>query len=195
MSDQPSPQSLRTEAIETLLIEKKLLTSADVDTVLTTFSEQVGPMNGAKLVARAWVDEGFKARLLEDATTIIAEHGFEGGQVDKLIVKACSESVHHVVVCTLCSCYPWAVLGLPPRWYKDPGYRSRIVREPRKVLTEMGLTLPETTDIKVWDSSAEIRYMVLPLRPAGTEALDETALAELITRDAMIGVAAIETSS
>ena len=195
MSDQPSPQSLRTEAIETLLIEKKLLTSADVDTVLTTFSEQVGPMNGAKLVARAWIDEGFKARLLEDATTIIAEHGFEGGQVDKLIVKACSESVHHVVVCTLCSCYPWAVLGLPPRWYKDPGYRSRIVREPRKVLTEMGLTLPETTDIKVWDSSAEIRYMVLPLRPAGTEALDETALAELITRDAMIGVAAIETPS
>jgi nitrile hydratase len=195
MSDQPSPQSLRTEAIETLLIEKKLLTSADVDTVLTTFSEQVGPMNGAKLVARAWVDEGFKARLLEDATTIIAEHGFEGGQVDKLIVKACSESVHHVVVCTLCSCYPWAVLGLPPRWYKDPGYRSRIVREPRKVLTEMGLTLPETTDIKVWDSSAEIRYMVLPLRPAGTEALDETALAELITRDAMIGVAAIEPPS
>jgi nitrile hydratase len=195
MSDQPSPQSLRTEAIETLLIEKKLLTSADVDTVLTTFSEQVGPMNGAKLVARAWVDEGFKARLLKDATTIIAEYGFEGGQVDKLIVKACSESVHHVVVCTLCSCYPWAVLGLPPRWYKDPGYRSRIVREPRKVLTEMGLTLPETTDIKVWDSSAEIRYMVLPLRPAGTEALDETALAELITRDAMIGVAAIETPS
>jgi len=195
MSDQPSPQSLRTEAIETLLIEKKLLTSADVDTVLTTFSEQVGPMNGAKLVARAWVDEGFKARLLKDATTIIAEHGFEGGQVDKLIVKACSESVHHVIVCTLCSCYPWAVLGLPPRWYKDPGYRSRIVREPRKVLTEMGLTLPETTDIKVWDSSAEIRYMVLPLRPAGTEALDETALAELITRDAMIGVAAIETPS
>mgnify|MGYP006415338407 FL=1 len=195
MSDQPSPQSLRTEAIETLLIEKKLLTSADVDTVLTTFSEQVGPMNGAKLVARAWVDEGFKARLLEDATTIIAEYGFEGGQVDKLIVKACSESVHHVVVCTLCSCYPWAVLGLPPRWYKDPGYRSRIVREPRKVLTEMGLTLPETTDIKVWDSSAEIRYMVLPLRPAGTEDLDETALAELITRDAMIGVAAIETPS
>jgi nitrile hydratase len=195
MSDQPSPQSLRTEAIETLLIEKKLLTSADVDTVLTTFSEQVGPMNGAKLVARAWVDEGFKARLLEDATTIIAEHGFEGGQVDKLIVKACSESVHHVIVCTLCSCYPWAVLGLPPRWYKDPGYRSRIVREPRKVLTEMGLTLPETTDIKVWDSSAEIRYMVLPLRPAGTEALDETALAELITRDAMIGVAAIEPPS
>ena len=195
MSDQPSPQSLRTEAIETLLIEKKLLTSADVDSVLTTFSEQVGPMNGAKLVARAWVDEGFKARLLKDATTIIAEYGFEGGQVDKLIVKACSESVHHVVVCTLCSCYPWAVLGLPPRWYKDPGYRSRIVREPRKVLTEMGLTLPETTDIKVWDSSAEIRYMVLPLRPAGTEALDETALAELITRDAMIGVAAIETPS
>ncbi|MDA0825248.1 MAG: nitrile hydratase subunit alpha [Proteobacteria bacterium] len=195
MSDQPSPQSLRTEAIETLLIEKKLLTSADVDSVLTTFSEQVGPMNGAKLVARAWVDEGFKARLLEDATTIITEYGFEGGQVDKLIVKACSESVHHVVVCTLCSCYPWAVLGLPPRWYKDPGYRSRIVREPRKVLTEMGLTLPETTDIKVWDSSAEIRYMVLPLRPAGTEALDETALAELITRDAMIGVAAIETPS
>ena len=195
MSDQPSPQSLRTEAIETLLIEKKLLTSADVDTVLTTFSEQVGPMNGAKLVARAWVDEGFKARLLKDATTIIAEYGFEGGQVDKLIVKACSESVHHVIVCTLCSCYPWAVLGLPPRWYKDPGYRSRIVREPRKVLTEMGLTLPETTDIKVWDSSAEIRYMVLPLRPAGTEALDETALAELITRDAMIGVAAIEPPS
>jgi len=159
---------------------------------LTTFSEQVGPMNGATLVARAWTDEAFKTRLLEDATTIIQEYGFEGGQVDKLVVKACTESVHHVVVCTLCSCYPWAVLGLPPRWYKDPGYRSRIVREPRAVLQEMGLTLPETTAIKVWDSSAEIRYMVLPLRPPGLEALDETALTALITRDAMIGVAAIE---
>ena len=192
MTDQPTPQSLRTEAIEALLIEKKLLTTENIDTVLTTFSEQVGPMNGAKLVARAWTDEAFKTRLLEDATIIIQEYGFEGGQVDKLVVKACTESVHHVVVCTLCSCYPWAVLGLPPRWYKDPGYRSRIVREPRAVLKEMGLTLPDATDIKVWDSSAEIRYLVLPLRPAGTEALDETALAELITRDTMIGVAAIE---
>ncbi len=131
MSDQPAPQSLRTEAIEALLVERKLLTPEDIDTVLTTFSEQVGPMNGATLVARAWTDEAFKTRLLEDATTIIQEYGFEGGQVDKLVVKACTESVHHVVVCTLCSCYPWAVLGLPPRWYKDPGYRSRIVREPR----------------------------------------------------------------
>ena len=192
MSDQPAPQSLRTEAIEALLVERKLLTPEDIDTVLTTFSEQVGPMNGATLVSRAWTDEAFKTRLLEDATTIIQEYGFEGGQVDKLVVKACTESVHHVVVCTLCSCYPWAVLGLPPRWYKDPGYRSRIVREPRAVLQEMGLTLPETTAIKVWDSSAEIRYMVLPLRPPGLEALDETALTALITRDAMIGVAAIE---
>ena len=192
MTDHTTPQSLRTEAIEALLIEKNLLTTEDIDTVLTTFSEQVGPMNGAKLVARAWTDEAFKTRLLEDATTIIQEYGFEGGQVDKLVVKACTESVHHVVVCTLCSCYPWAVLGLQPRWYKDPGYRSRIVREPRTVLKEMGLTLPDTTNIKVWDSSAEIRYLVLPLRPAGTEALDETALAELITRDTMIGVAAIE---
>ncbi|MBT7333910.1 MAG: nitrile hydratase subunit alpha [Gammaproteobacteria bacterium] len=189
MSDQPTPQSLRTEAIEILLTEKKFLKPEDVDAVLTTFSEQVGPMNGAKLVARAWADPEFKQRLLSNATEVVEEYGFEGGQVDRLVVKECTDRVHHVVVCTLCSCYPWAVLGLPPSWYKDPGYRSRVVREPRKVLSEMGLSVPDRVDIKVWDSSAEIRYMVLPRRPPGTEHLDEKTLAEMVTRDTMIGVA------
>ena len=189
MSDQPTLQSLRTEAIEILLTEKKFLKPEDVDAVLTTFSEQVGPMNGAKLVARAWADPEFKQRLLSNATEVVEEYGFEGGQVDRLVVKECTDRVHHVVVCTLCSCYPWAVLGLPPSWYKDPGYRSRVVREPRKVLSEMGLNVPDRVDIKVWDSSAEIRYMVLPRRPPGTEHLDEKTLAEMVTRDAMIGVA------
>jgi nitrile hydratase len=146
-------------------------------------------MNGARVVARAWLDEGFRQRLLSDGTAAIAEFGFEGGQTEKLVVVENTDSVHNVVVCTLCSCYPWAVLGLPPAWYKDPAYRSRIVREPRRVLEEMGLTLPAGMRIRVWDSSAEVRYLVLPRRPAGTEGLDEAALAQRVSRDAMIGVA------
>ena len=191
MTDHASPQSIRTEAIESLLIEKDLLTADAVDAVITTYTERVGPMNGAKLVARAWTDPDFKARLLSDATSVVEEYRFEGGQVEKLVVKECNPVDHHVVVCTLCSCYPWAVLGLPPAWYKDPAYRSRIVAEPRQVLTEMGLNLSESTRINVWDSSAEIRYLVLPKRPEGSEKLSESELAELVTRDAMIGVAQV----
>ncbi|MGB1189904.1 MAG: nitrile hydratase subunit alpha [Pseudomonadales bacterium] len=191
MTDDTSPQSIRTEAIESLLIEKALLSANAVDAVITTYTERVGPMNGAKLVARAWTDPDFKARLLVDATAVVEEYQFEGGQVEKLVVKECDPFQHHVVVCTLCSCYPWAVLGLPPSWYKDPAYRSRIVAEPRKVLSEMGLSLSESTHINVWDSSAEIRYLVLPQRPKGTETLSESQLAKLVTRDAMIGVAQV----
>lgn len=192
MTDHSSPQSIRTEAIESLLIEKDLLTADAVDAVITTYTERVGPMNGAKLVARAWTDPDFKARLLTDATSVVEEYQFEGGQVEKLVVRECTALDHHVVVCTLCSCYPWAVLGLPPAWYKDPAYRSRIVSEPRQVLAEMGLNLSESTRINVWDSSAEIRYLVLPKRPEGSEALSESELAEMVTRDAMIGVAQVD---
>ena len=183
-----SPQAIRAEALESILIEKGLLTSAAVDDVIALYSERVGPLNGARLVARAWVDPQFKKQLLKDATSIVKRFGFEGGQVEKLVVVENTDKVHNAVVCTLCSCYPWAVLGLPPKWYKDPAYRSRIVMEPGKVLAEMGVSLGSHVDIRVWDSSAEIRYMVLPMRPTGTQNLKEEQLAELVTRDSMIGV-------
>lgn len=183
-----SSQAIRAEALEAILVEKGLLAPEDVDSVITRYSERVGPMNGARVVARAWLDAGFRRALLDDGTAAIAEYQFEGGQVEKLVVVENTEKVHNVVVCTLCSCYPWAVLGLPPRWYKDPAYRSRIVREPRAVLAEMGLDLAEDVEIRVWDSSAEVRYMVLPERPAGTSGMSESELVELVTRDAMIGV-------
>lgn len=185
----PSPQALRAEALESLLTEKGLLSSAQVDEVIATYSEKVGPMNGAKLVARAWLEPAFRQQLLADATSIVNDYGFEGGQCEKLVVVENTPEVHNVVVCTLCSCYPWAVLGLPPKWYKEPAYRSRIVREPRQVLNEMGLELTDDVQIRVWDSSAEIRYMVLPMRPADTEALSQAELETLVTRDSMIGVA------
>jgi len=185
------PQAIRAEAIESLLIEKGLLSADDVDAVIKRFNERVGPMNGARVVARAWCDPRFKTDLLADGSAAVEPFGFEGGQVDKLVVVENSADVHNVVVCTLCSCYPWAMLGLPPAWYKDPAYRSRIVREPRKVLEEFGVPLGEDVEVKVWDSSAEVRYMVLPARPAGTDNLDEAALAELVSRDAMIGVAVL----
>ena len=184
-----SPQAIRAEALESLLIERGLLKASDVDHVIVQYEERVGPMNGAKVVARAWKDPAFKARLLNDGTKAIQDFKFEGGQTEKLVVVANESNIHNVVVCTLCSCYPWAVLGLPPKWYKDPAYRSRIVREPRKVLAEMGLALPSDTEIKVWDSSAEVRYMVLPEQPAGTENMTESELANRVSRDAMIGVA------
>ncbi len=184
-----SPQAIRAEALESLLIERGLLKASDVDHVIVQYEERVGPMNGARVVARAWKDPAFKSRLLDDGTEAIEDFKFEGGQTEKLVVVANEPNIHNVVVCTLCSCYPWAVLGLPPKWYKDPAYRSRIVREPRKVLQEMGLVLPSTTEIRVWDSSAEVRYMVLPEQPAGTENLSETELANRVSRDAMIGVA------
>lgn len=188
MNDRP-PQAVRAEALEDLLMEKGLLKGSDVDAVIQRYTERVGPMNGARVVARAWVDEDFRARLLEDGAATVAEFDFEGGQTERLVVKANSDEEHHAVVCTLCSCYPWAVLGLPPAWYKDPEYRSRIVREPRLVLAEMGLQLAPEVAIRVWDSSAEVRYLVLPQRPAGTDGWDEAALAGLVSRDSMIGAA------
>ena len=187
MSHNDGP-ALRVEALESLLIERGLMKAEQVDEVIAMFSERVGPLRGAEIVARAWTDPDFRTRLLADGTEAIAEYAFDGGQVDKLVVVENTETVHNAVVCTLCSCYPWAVLGLPPRWYKDPAYRSRIVREPRKVLSEMGLELSPATEVRVWDSSAEVRYMVLPRRPEGTETLETEALARLVTRDSMIGV-------
>lgn len=185
----PSPIELRVQALEDLLRETGLVDLEAVETVVRNFEQNLGPMNGAQVVARAWVDPDFRARLLADGTPAIAELGFGGQEGDHMVVVANSPRVHNVVVCTLCSCYPWPVLGLPPRWYKSPPYRSRMVREPRAVLAEMGCALPDDTEIRVWDSSAEVRYLVLPERPEGTDALDEAALAALVTRDGMIGVA------
>ena len=180
--------AIRAEALESLLVEKGLLDAARIDDVLTLYNERVGPMNGAMLVAKAWRDAEFKQQLLADGTGAIAQFAFEGGQVDKLVVVENTAEVHNVVVCTLCSCYPWAVLGLPPKWYKDPAYRSRVVREPRAVLTDFGTHLPAEQEVRVWDSSAEVRYMVLPVQPKGWETLSEDELVNKITRDSMIGV-------
>jgi len=187
MSEQNS-QAIRAEALEALLIEQGLLNPGAVDEVIAVFNERIGPMNGARMVARAWVDPGFKARLLADGNAAMDEFGFAGPQTEKLVVVENTPDQHNVVVCTLCSCYPWAVLGLPPKWYKDPAYRSRIVREPRAVLEEFGVVLAPEVRIRVWDSSAEIRYLVLPMPPAGIEGLDDAALAMRVSRDAMIGV-------
>ncbi len=186
MSDDPA---LRTEALESLLVERGLVTSEAVDGLIRYYEQDVGPMNGARVVARAWCDPAYRERLLADGTAAVAELGLGGPQGEHLVVVPNEPGVHNVVVCTLCSCYPWPVLGLPPAWYKAPAYRSRVVREPRVVLAEMGLEVPADVEIRVWDSSAEIRYLVLPERPAGSEGLDEEALAALVTRDAMIGVA------
>ena len=180
--------ALRVEALEALLAEKGFLDPAHVDSIVRRFEEEVGPLNGAKVVARAWVDPDYRRRLLADGTAAIAELGFRGPQGDYMVVVENTASVHNVVVCTLCSCYPWPVLGLPPAWYKSPAYRSRIVREPRAVLRELGLELPPEVEVRVWDSSAEIRYLVLPERPEGTEDLSEEELVQLVTRDSMIGV-------
>jgi nitrile hydratase len=189
-----SEPAIRAEALEALLVEQGLLDPSAVDEVIARYAERVGPLNGARAVARAWVDPAFRERLLDDGTGAVAELGITGGpggQMEKLVVVENTEAVHNVVVCTLCSCYPWAMLGLPPRWYKDPAYRSRIVREPRAVLAEFGLSLDPETRIRVWDSSAEIRYLVLPQRPPGSDDLDEEALAALVDREAMIGVARV----
>lgn len=186
-----SDQALRAEAIEALLVERGILTSGDIDDVITRYNERVGPMNGARVVARAWRDEDFKRRLLDDGSAAIEEFAFEGGEVEKLVVVENTDTTHNVVVCTLCSCYPWAVLGLPPKWYKDPAYRSRVVREPRQVLKEFGLAVDADRKVRVWDSSAEIRYMVLPQMPAAWSGLTERELAARVTRDSMIGVATL----
>lgn len=181
--------ALRTKALESLLIEKGLLTSEAVDDLISEYEQDIGPLRGAKVVARAWVDPAFKERLLQDGAAAIGEMGFPSGQ--PLVVVENTPSDHHMVVCTLCSCYPWAVLGLPPTWYKDFAYRSRAVLEPRAVLRDFGLELDAGVTVHVWDSSAEVRYMVLPERPTGTEGLTEEELAALVTRDAMIGVALV----
>ncbi len=186
------PRAIRTEALERLLVEQGLITSAAIDTIIERYETDVGPLNGARVVAKAWTDPDYRTRLLEDGTAAIAELGIGGPQGEKMVVVENTPDVHNVIVCTLCSCYPWPVLGLPPAWYKDPAYRSRIVREPRKVLREFGLTLDDDTEVRVWDSSAEIRYLVLPEQPASTLGADEEALADLVTRDAMIGVARID---
>lgn len=185
------PIQLRTEALEQLLIERGLVDPAVMDGFIKTYESDVGPLNGAKVVAKAWTDPDFKARLLEDGTSAVGELGFKGPQGEHIVVVENSEAVHNVVVCTLCSCYPWPLLGLPPSWYKDPSYRARVVKEPRTVLAEMGLDLDSATDVRVWDSSSEVRFFVLPQRPSGTEGLSEEELAALVTRDAMVGVAKV----
>jgi nitrile hydratase len=187
-----APVAARAAALEALLVERGVITSDAVDAVVDVFEHEVGPHNGARVVARAWVDPAYQARLLADGTAAIAELGIGGEEGENMRVVENTPGVHNVVVCTLCSCYPWPVLGIPPVWYKSAPYRSRMVREPRALLAEMGLDLPASTDIRVWDSSAHVRYLVLPQRPAGTEGMSEDELAALVTRDCMIGVAVPE---
>ena len=187
----PSEPALRVKALESLLVEKGLVDPVALDVLVDTYEHRVGPRNGARVVARAWVDPAYKQRLLEDGTAALAELGFSGGQGEKLTVVENTSSVHNIIVCTLCSCYPWPVLGLPPTWYTSSAYRSRTVIDPRGVLRELGLDLPDDIEVRVWDSTAASRYMVLPERPPGTEAMREADLATLVTRDAMIGVAKV----
>jgi len=186
-----SDVELRVRALESLLVEKGLVDRAALDAIVDTYETKIGPRNGARVVARAWVDPAYKKRLLTDATAAIAELGYSGGQGEDMVVLENTPKVHNLIVCTLCSCYPWPVLGLPPVWYKSAPYRSRAVIDPRGVLREFGLELPQDTEIHVWDSTAELRYMVLPERPAGTEDMSEQELAEMVTRDSMVGVAKV----
>lgn len=184
-----SPVEVRARALETLLTEIGLVDPGFIEGVVTAYERDIGPMNGARVVARAWTDADYRRRLLTDATAAIAELGFGGPEGEHMVVVENTPAVHNVVVCTLCSCYPWPVLGLPPTWYKSPAYRARMVREPRALLAEMGVVLPDAVEVRVWDSSAEIRYLVLPERPAGTGDLSEDELAGVVSRDAMIGTA------
>jgi nitrile hydratase len=183
-----SDVALRVKALESLLIEKKLVDPEALDAIVDAYENKIGPRNGAKVVARAWVDPAYKARLLKDATAAIAELGFTGAQGENMVVIENTGTVHNLVVCTLCSCYPWPTLGLPPTWYKSAPYRARAVRDPRGVLREFGVDLPDDVEVRVWDSNSEIRFMVLPERPKGTDGMSEDALARLVTRDSMIGV-------
>jgi len=187
----PSDLTLRVKALESLLVEKGLVDPAALDALIDTYEHKVGPRNGARVVARAWVDPAYKKRLLTDATAAIAELDYTGRQGEHMVAVENTPKLHNLVVCTLCSCYPWSVLGLPPVWYKSSPYRSRAVIDPRGVLREFGLDLPEDVEVRVWDSTAEVRYLVLPERPAGSEGLTEEALAALVTRDAMVGVAKV----
>jgi len=191
-TDVPSDPALRVKALESLLVEKGLVDPVALDVLVDTYENRVGPRHGAQVVARAWVEPAYKQRLLDDGTAAIAESGFSGPQGEKLTVVENTPSVHNVIVCTLCSCYPWPVLGLPPTWYKSSAYRSRTVMDPRGVLSELGLDLPDAVEVRVWDSNAASRYLVLPERPKGTESMSEADLAMLVTRDAMIGVAKVQ---
>jgi nitrile hydratase len=184
----PSDVSLRVKALESLLVEKGIVDRTALDTIVDTYETKIGPRNGARVVARAWVDPAYKKRLLTNATAAIAELGYEGGQGEDMVVLENTAKVHNLVVCTLCSCYPWPILGLPPVWYKSAPYRSRAVIDPRGVLSEFGVKVPDEVEVRVWDSTAEVRYLVLPERPAGTEQMTEEQLAALVTRDAMVGV-------
>jgi nitrile hydratase len=187
----PDDIALRVRALESILVEKELIDPADLDAVVDTYENRIGPRNGAQVVARAWSDPDYKAWLLADGTAAIADLGFGGAQGEHMVVVENTPEVHNLVVCTLCSCYPWPTLGLPPVWYKSAAYRSRAVIEPRAVLRDFGTELPDDVEVRVWDSTAEIRYLVLPERPAGTQELGEEALAELVSRDSMIGVARV----
>ena len=187
----PSDVALRVKSLESLLVEKGLVDPAALDALVDTYEHKVGPRNGARVVARSWVDPAYKQRLLADATAAIAELGYGGAQGEHMRAVENTPAVHNLVVCTLCSCYPWSVLGLPPVWYKSAAYRSRAVIDPRGVLREFGLELPDHVEVRVWDSTAELRYLVLPERPAGTQSLNEEQLAALVTRDAMVGVARV----
>ncbi|NTB94906.1 nitrile hydratase subunit alpha [Agrobacterium tumefaciens] len=179
--------ALRVKALESLLVEKNLIDPKGIDLVVELYEHKIGPRNGARVVAKAWSDPDYRARLLNDGPKALAELGYSGLQGEETIIVENTPSVHNVTVCTLCSCYPWPTLGLPPNWYKDPAYRSRVVIDPRSVLSEFGLTIPSEVEVRVWDSNAELRYLVLPMRPVGTEGLSEDELAELVTRDSMIG--------
>lgn len=190
-SEDRIPPALRTEALEQLLTERGLVDPTVMDKFIANYETNVGPLNGAKVVAKAWTDPGYRERLLAEGTSAIKELGFSGPQGEHIVVVENTPDTHNVVVCTLCSCYPWPVLGLPPSWYKDPAYRARVVREPRAVLSEMGLDLPADVNIIVRDSSSEVRWLVLPERPASTESLSEDELIPLITRDALVGVAKV----
>jgi len=182
-----SDVQLRVRALETVLTEKGYVDPAALDAIVETYERRIGPRNGARVVARSWVDADYGAWLLRDATEAVASLGYTGRQGEHLHAVANTPDVHNMVVCTLCSCYPWPVLGLPPVWYKSPAYRSRAVADPRRVLADFGVDLPDTTRIRVWDSTAELRYLVVPMRPPGTDGLSEEALADLVTRDSMIG--------
>ena len=190
-SDLPGDIELRVKALESLLIEKGLVDPAALDALIETYEHKVGPRNGAKVIAKAWTDADYKAWLLEDATGAIAALGYAGRQGEHMIAVENTSDVHNIVVCTLCSCYPWPVLGLPPVWYKAAPYRARAVSEPRAVLAEFGVTIGEDVEVRVWDSTAELRYLVLPQRPSGTDDLSEEQLADLVSRDAMIGTAVV----
>ena len=187
----PDDIALRVRALESILVEKEMIDPAELDAVVDTYENRIGPRNGAEVVARAWSDPDYKARLLEDGTAAIAELGFGGAQGEHMVVVENTATVHNLVVCTLCSCYPWPTLGLPPVWYKSSAYRSRAVIEPRAVLDEFGVEIDDNVEVRVWDSTAEVRYLVLPERPPGTEGLSETELADIVTRDSMIGVARV----